>query len=207
MRNPDELKKRVKDAFFALREGVARDNKKLILFVSCILIFICLDFSFLLGPQARGLRETGKRIAKISSDCRKLNKDLLLMQDFQQKQSALGADYLKPKKTFWLSEQPALLELVSAAANNHDLRLMQINASQDAKAREIVIKDSSPAGRFSCLVINLELYGDYHALGRYLNELESSVSRFGLSSLHIVYDQHDLYRQKITMTARLYVKK
>lgn len=121
------------------------------------------------------------------------------MQDFQQKQMTAGAGRIRPKKTFSKEEQPVLLELFSTLANESNLRLMQINAGKD--------KDPVPGGKFTGLLVNLEISGDYHALGRYLNELEDTVANFTASSMRITCDPKDFYRQNITLTLKVYVKR
>ncbi len=189
------------------QERIAQDQKKLAVFLACVITIICLDLAFLLGPQIGSLRNLGKDISKIALDRQSLNRSLSLMQDFQQKQMTAGAGRILPKKTFSKEEQPVLLELISTIANESNLRLMQINAAGDAKSKDPDAKDHVPGGKFTGLLINLEISGDYHALGRYLNELEDTIANFTVSSIRIVSDPKDFYRQNITLALKVYVKK
>ncbi|MCX5715252.1 MAG: type 4a pilus biogenesis protein PilO [Candidatus Omnitrophica bacterium] len=192
------LKDKVFAQVYRLRETIIQDNKKLILFCFCVALFLFIDTRFLLVPQIVALRNAAKKITRIVLGREYLNKNLLIIKDFEQKQSAFGKDYFKPKRTFYQAEQPVLLELVSTVVNNNNLKLMQINVGP---------KEPGPAGKFIGLVINLELYGDYHALGKFLNELESTVANVNVSNMRIASDPQDIYREKITLVLKVYAKK
>lgn len=177
---------------------LALDNKKIFLIIFVFLIIIYLDFTFLIKKQFESLKTQGTKIAKLKKDLDTLAK----MQDLKNKQRQTNQKlFSKAKKLISEGEVPAILQDVSSIANKNNVNIMQIKPIKESKAL------APPTGKFSTLLITLDLFCDYHSLGKFINELENAQTFMAVQSMKITTQATDYLKQKVNLVLRTYVSK
>lgn len=179
------------------------DKQKKILLLIVFSLLVYLDYSYVLKAQLAGISVTGAKIAKLKTDLDGLTRDLDNMRS--AKNGALPAAD-KPSDSAKLIAEgqiPALLQDISVAANRFGIKVTQMRPSRQEK------KEKTPAGqeKFETVLIDLEMVGDYHSLGRFIQALEASPVFMEVRGMEISTQLPDYLKQKISLALRTYVIK
>lgn len=177
------------------------DNKKIFIIILIFLVIIYLDFTVLLKKQFESLKAQGPKITKLKKDLDSLDKDLAKMRDLKNKQQQTGQKPLsKAKKIISEQEVPDVLQDISTSANKNNVNIMQIKPAKEAKAK------AKATGKFSVLLITLDLFCDYHSLGKFINDLDNAPIFMAVEDMKISAQTTNYLKQKVNLVLRTYVK-
>jgi len=181
------------------------DRKKLILVVLAFIMFIYVDFAFLIGKQWQNIQTLQPKIAKLTKDIDTLTKDLERVKLLKNKQVETNQKIIsKAKKSISEAEIISLLKSVSALAKKDGVQIIQIRSSKDAQFGQEKI---APTDKFIPIYIILDLITDYHRLGNFMNNLEDSQTFIAVQSFKIDSNQTDYMKQSINLVLKTYVTK
>jgi type IV pilus assembly protein PilO len=171
------------------------DNKKIFLLILLCLIIVCIDFTFIIKLQLRGIGTVRAKIIKLKKDIDSLNKDLIAMQQAKQEQIAV----VETKKIISEEEIPSLLQDISNTANKYNVKIMQLRPSRDTETKEKIT-----SGRK--LLVTLDLLCGYHSLGSFINDLENAERFITVQEMKIVRSSSDYLYQNVNLVLKTYVK-
>ncbi len=179
------------------------DKKALILAAIVSAIIIYSDFNFLIKSQGQGIKNLEKKISKLNQDIDTLNKGLVRFQKEKKEEVELPA----PKKFVFQDHIPLMLQDITTLADKNKIRITQIR-----QAKEIIkAKDSKsakpPVENLIPLVINLDLSGDYHNFGKFINALENAPYFVSFEEIRILISSSDYLQQAIVLVLKTYVSK
>lgn len=179
------------------------DKKKAAVIGFLCLVLIYIDFSFIMKMQAATLASLGKKLAKLKTDLGSLNKDLLAMQEIQQKQAQGGAEASLHARRFISEEEVvSLLQDISDIARNNNVQVTQMKPYNEPSVKQ----DKTPVSKFTPVLIALELSCDYHDLGRFINDLENGQIFVCLQELKLSSQQKEPARQKANLVLKTHVR-
>jgi len=186
-------------------ENINLDNKKIILILIFFLIIVYMDFTFIMGMQLKSIRAAGPNIKNLEENITALTKDLNNMKNLKNK----GIDvkqkpHAKVKKFILEGEIASLLRDISDIADKYKIKITQIKPSKAQRGR---FDKTSEAAKLNPLLINLDLSCDYHRLGHFINDLESSEIFITLEKLKVFSRREDFNTQDVDMVLRTYVAK
>lgn len=175
------------------------NNKKIILIILICAVIFYLDFAFALKMQLRTIGKTTSKITALKKDIDSLNKNLVLMQQAQNKQASTR----KVIKIIPESHLPKLFQKISDIANKYNVKIMELKPSKDTKTKA---GKTLAKGDFIPISITLDISGGYHDLGRFLNDSENADEFIAVENLRIL-PQQDPFRQKVNILLKTYVEK
>ena len=181
-------------------ENIMLDKKKIALAVLACVVVLYIDFSFFLKPQIQNTVNLGARIRQLKSDIGTLNNDLLSLQQMKKEYTELLS---KTKKIINQEQLPILFKEISDMARKSNIKIMQLKPVKEGAEQE----DASAQGNFMPVVLELNLTGPYHALGRFISNLESSEQFMAVQGLSISANTADYMKQKISLTIMTTVRK
>lgn len=176
-------------------------HKNLIIAVSLIIILV-LDFVFLLGPQIRLLSKLGSKLSVLSRDLKNAKKDISARQEFENKLAIL-----KEKLKEWGSsvkseeELSLILEGISRTANQTFVKVTQIKPLKEEK--QAVFK--TDIGTYYQIPILVDAQSVYHAVGKFLNELEEGGVFMKVLGLEITVNPQEAFRHLVRLTIQTVV--
>ncbi|MCX5706235.1 MAG: type 4a pilus biogenesis protein PilO [Candidatus Omnitrophica bacterium] len=179
-------------------ENLQLDNKKIILIVLISAVLLYVDFSYLLKSQLAGLKGKDSQVINLKKELNNFQKDLKNMQDLKAKQALPSSKQLKAKKIISESQVASLLQDISKLANSNDIRIQQLRPSREAEGK---------AGKSTVLFIAMELLGDYHHLGKFVNELENAEVFMSVQEIKIRAQDSDPLKQRASLLLKTYVNK
>jgi Tfp pilus assembly protein PilO len=163
-----------------------------------------MDFTFLIKLQFKGTKAMGVKIAKLKKEIDALHKDLSAMQNLERDQTKEKQELALKAKKILLEEQiPALLQDISSIANKHNVKIMQIKPSKEAKAKD---EKGSITEKLTPILITLDLMCGYHNLGSFLNDLGNSEQVILVQEMKIMSNPSDCFQQKVDLALKTYVK-
>lgn len=184
---------------------IAQDKKNLILAGLVIVIFLYVDFSFILGGQRRAIRAVNAKITGLRAGLQNLEADLKLVE---QQQAGLRVG---PEKELIAADQiPWVIDEISRLAADKGVRIHQIRPllpralPERGTARRpapLADEEKTPA------LINLELYCGFHQLARFLAALENHSIFLEVAELEISRSDKPMPEQAINLLLRTYVDK
>jgi len=172
-------------------------NKKIVLICIISFLFLYLDFNFLLKAQMAKAARTGLEITKISNDLKGLDAGLENMEKAKIRQETTPAS--AGKKIIFESELTSLLHDISKLANANNVRMLQVRPSRE--------KQKAASGKFTPVLINMDLVCGYHNFGRFVNALENNQAFVSVESFKIEPEEGDTSRQKVSLAVKTYVRK
>jgi len=187
-----------------LQDKLGPDASKVII---AILFFLAiasyLDFNYVIGAQMKGIRDIGPKIVKIRADLNTVEKDLKKMQGLQKKKAGSQQEAARHMKKF-IREQDlsSLLKDISDLVNKYGIKLNQMKPVKDVQQ-----KNSKEQPKAAAILINLDLTGGYHALGKFINDLENADSFIAVQQFNIVTQPQDAMKEKVNLMLKTYVRK
>jgi len=182
------------------------DNKKALLIIAIALLFVYLDYAFVLKLQLRNLKNSGPNIQKLKNDLSDLSLQLARMQEAKAKQQQTKQDALAKAKKFIREEEiPSLLEDISGAAKENNIELIQIKPLHRRQAA--LNTREAAAEKFNPILISLSLSCGYHELVRFLSNLEGREVFIAVEELEVSARQKDYLKHKVTLTLKAYAEK
>jgi Tfp pilus assembly protein PilO len=189
-----------------IRQRLEANNKIIFLIIPVCLIIIYLDFNFLINRQLSSIKAAGPKIIKVKKDLAGLEQDLTRIQDIKNKQDELKQNIIsKAKKIITDEQKVSVLQDISDLANKGNVKVSQIKFSYDSAGQKTA--NDSSAAKLAPLLINLDLICGYHQLGAFLNDLENMLTFIAVHNIKITPQATDLFRQKVDLVLRTYVRK
>ncbi len=189
-------------------QSLTQDKKKLALAALIVVIFLYIDVTFIMGFQLKSAIGSRAKIIKLKNDLGALKKELAKIEDLK-KNNALDSQRpsLKAKKAITAEEIPSLIQMISDLANKNTVRIIQIKPSR----QEVPVNNAKPVpaapANLTPLLITLDLSGDYHHFGKFINQLEDAETLLVVEEMKIISDGKDYFQQKANLVLRAYVKK
>jgi Tfp pilus assembly protein PilO len=189
------------------------DKKKTVAVLVAFLVFVYIDIAFVMRTQVKTLKPLGKEIVKIKKDISGLSKELANLKELKSKQSQVQQNMAKIKEIIPEDQWSALLQDVSALANQNNVKILQIGAAKETKKTqrvpEAAAKDAAkkaPA-KFATRSLTLDLFCDYHTLGAYIDDLENDRKFLAVEEMRIINNANDYFHQDVKLVLQTYVKK
>jgi hypothetical protein len=181
-----------------------QDPKNITVVAITLAVLVLLDSIFILGGQFKNLSRVNSKIVKLKSDLSSFDINLARSRLSKEK----NADNLPSKGKKILSENDAayILQIISDAANKNDVQIIEIKPLKDFKDDSPKQKQNS-FGNLAPLGINIDLIGDYHKFGKFLDDLENGQVFFSVSNMIISAQSDEYLKQKIGLGLVTYVKK
>lgn len=178
------------------------NNKKIILLVLVCLIIFYLDFSFLLNKQLKMLKILQPKIMKLKKDLDTFTKDWQNFQALNNKKIQTE-DFIPGTKRIIQEQQLfSFLKDVSNMANKNNVQIAQMKPLKESKQDKTV-----SAEKFIPILINLDLFCDYHSFGKFINNLENQAIFIAVQNFKITSQSQDYLRQKADLALKTYVTK
>ncbi|MBI4707904.1 MAG: type 4a pilus biogenesis protein PilO [Candidatus Omnitrophica bacterium] len=188
---------------FKIPQDFEFDNKKKILAVIICVVVLYLDFGVVMKAQLTGLRKIGPKITKLKSELDLLNKNLLRMQDIKASDpEAIKKRAQKAMRMIPEGQISLLLQTLSENANKNFLTITHIKPAKEPPVKGVVVPQN-----LTSYLINIDLNGDYHHLGKFINALENGDVFLMVQNLRIQPDRKDFLKQKINLVLKTYVTK
>ncbi|MBI4982998.1 MAG: type 4a pilus biogenesis protein PilO [Candidatus Omnitrophica bacterium] len=188
---------------FKIPQDFEFDNKKKILAVILCIIVLYLDFGVIMKAQLGGLKKIAPKIKKVKLDLSTLNKDLLRMQNIKNADPAAARkEAQKVMRLIPEGQISFLLQGISENANKNFVAITRIKPAKELPAKGVVVPQNLTA-----YLISVDLSGDYHNLGKFINVLENGEVFLTVQNLRIQPDRQDLLKQKINLVLKTYVTK
>jgi Tfp pilus assembly protein PilO len=203
------------------------DNKKILLIISISIFIIFLDIAVLLNLQLKMIRGGSLKIRKLRSDMALLNQGVTKMQqEGGQKDTAK----VKVKKIISEDQISSLLQDIYSIARRHKLyiNLMQpVKPTGESKAvkKTVPIPPKPAAAKtaagktaarrpaqpeqpvlFKSILFSMDILGDYHAFGAFINDLENGEECMAIDALKITPNPNNEFQQKAYIVLKVYVK-
>jgi len=179
--------------------NIQLDNQKKILIVIFGVLIAYVDLNYILKSQTNALKNLGPKIERIEKDLANLNRNLENMRISKNKLNT--PDQKDQAKTVrFVSEHQisGLLRDISNQANKLSIKIFQIRPSRD-------LKSAKPGDKSSPYLINLDLEGDYHNLGKLVSWMENYSVFMEVQELRIEAQDQDYMKQKINLIIKTYV--
>lgn len=180
-----------------LIERFSLDNQKITLIVILSIAFLYVDFNFLLKGQLAANSKSKAELVKIINDLKALDAGLKNMEALKAGQH--GGLKVQEKMIIFESGLTTLLHDISKLANANNVRILQIKPLRDSQKIAI--------GKFTPVLINMDLICGYHNFGKFLNQLENNQVLISVENFKIELQPQDTLRQKVSLTIKTYVRK
>lgn len=185
--------------------SVQLDKQKKILIVIACAVIIYLDATVILKRQMAALNSLNPKIVSKKSDLVNLNRDLIKMRASKGGQSgAAQKTTIKSPKLLLEGQLAGLLRDISSEANKFDIKISQIRPGREIQAAKPAVAGDK---LFMPILINLDLTGDYHNLGKFINSLENFPVFLSVQELKVSTGLADYMKQKVILALKTYVAK
>lgn len=179
------------------------DNKNTILIFVSFIIIIFADYSLFIKMQLNHIKTLKPKIEKLNKEINELDKSLTGakgLNSTQNQKDALNMQIISK------GQLPLFLQKVSTIANSNNVKLMQIKSVNEKETKK---KDNKgpEADKFDSLYITLDLLGNYHDMGRFINGLENADSFIALQDIDVKQNSSDSLQQSANLLLKTYVKK
>ncbi len=192
--------------YFEYIETLQLDNKKMLLILLGCITVIYIDVAFLMKLQLQGIKAASVKSVQLKKDIDALSRELIQLQRDDLK----SEKQLKPKKLVEEEQLPSLLQDIYAIANSNRVNVIQIKPTKEAKSKDSKAK-APGAGKGEekpgSVLIALEVSGDYHRFGYFVNSLENAEYFIAVEEIKITQSSSDSLQQKASILLRAYVNK
>lgn len=196
-------------------QDIVNDKKKLIALIVGLLVFLYIDFAFVIGAQMKEANAAKKKIVDLRKDIESFKSD----SAFVKKTSRPSAAPIALKRLPAEREIPSVMQAISAIANENGVRIMQIDASRNVKSSRKspaqsrskkgakAAPDTDPAAGLTQVNIRLDIVAGYHNLGNFINGIENAEKLCIIEDMTITRDASNPLKQNVNMAVKTYVKK
>lgn len=179
------------------------DKKKIILIAVGIMFFLYVDYEFILRSRINSINSAKIKIANYEKQINKLARDLADMEALKEKQLAENKKAQNLKVFIKKEELSHFMEKISLVAGKNSVRIMQMQHSLDTKDAQ----DPMLAGqKVSVFAITLDILGQYHNIGMFLNSLENENTITEISNLRILPESINADLEKAKLILKVYVQ-
>lgn len=183
-----------------IKQAIEADSKKMLIAIAGVCVILAYaDYALLIQWQIRGLNTLQPKVEQLKRDLEGVRKDLARMQDVKNRGIATKVN-AKTKEIVSEEQVTSVLQDISRMANKNLVKITQMRPSNEPSGLQ------DKAG-FSSLSITLDLTGEYHHLGHFINDLENANIFLALKSLKISTQGSDYLNQRANVVVQTYVKK
>lgn len=178
-------------------------QKKLLIAIICLFMLYA-DFAYLLKAQLGGLNSTTQKISRLKEDIEALKGELAKMGSLKNKQALAKQKVgLQAMRIVPEGQLSSFLQEISEAANRNGIKIVQMLPARDQSGQ----KTAAGMDKFTPFLISLEMLGDYHALGKFINGLENGSVFLLVQELKISSYPADYLKQKVSLVLKTYAAK
>lgn len=177
------------------------DNKKMILVGIASIFLVYLDIVFIMRPQLSAIKASFEKISKLKKDIAMVASELAKIKS----QGALQVKAAKFKKIISEDQLPGLLQEIYTVARSNKINILQLKPSRESKEKKE--KTSAQPERIIPISVKLDLEGDYHNFGSFINGIENAEQFMAVEEIKIVQSPDNYLQQKEFVTVKTYVKK
>jgi len=175
---------------------ITPDRNKLIITVSVILIILFLDFFFVLRSQMHSIVAIKPNIIRLKRDVDNINADLARMQ--KQRESL---DEREVKEIISSSQKDWVNEEIFRLSNMQKVKISQIKSVRREKSSQ----EPLYTGKYSHILIDMDVSAGYHQLARFLSELENHSVLLGVEELDIKRSEENQFEHSVELRLKTYV--
>lgn len=198
-----------------LLNDIVHDKKKLAATIVGLMVFLYVDFAFVIGSQMKGANAIKKKIVTLRKDIDSFKSD----SAFVKKTSRPASAPIAVKKLPTEREIPSVMQAISAIANENGVRIMQIDASRDVKTSKKGAAQSRPkkgakggqqadtSAGLTPVNIRLDIVTGYHNLGNFINGIENAEKLCIIDEMTVNRDASNPLKQNVSLVVKTYVKK
>jgi Tfp pilus assembly protein PilO len=197
------------------------DKKKTLIALVGAGVVLALDVAIILRAQIGAVAKISPEIFAKKKEIDTLQRNLREMQDFIKGDGSTKQRAAKVKEFATEDQIPQLLEQLTALCNARGIKLLQINSARvepangavksagkrSSKKEPVAPEKTTIDDKFQSTLISLELVGDYHDVGQFLEEVEGLKFMIEVKELRISTDIEDLRLQNVNLVLNAYVKK
>jgi len=183
-----------------------RDPKNLAALVIACVIMMAASF-LAMKWQISVIQSITKKNAKTYAGIEELNKKLLTEQKGMEAVAAAAKEG-KQKRIIGREEIHVLLNTISLLAKNNGVKILQITPPKEGslKAAGGGKKKSAQSPVAFSQLVGMEIIGNYHQLGSFLQQLEQAESVLELEEITIRRTKTTVLSQLVSLTIKVYVK-
>lgn len=172
-------------------------QKKVISYAVLAVIILILDFNFVLKPQVSTIIKATPKIKKIASDIKAFKEDQKNLSQLKQTLEAVKRkSVVLNKKIVQEDELLGLAEQISRIGREENIKITQISPTEDIKAKKV---GSFSGGDIYPVMINVNITGGFHQLGKFINRLENLEQFLKVASIEIKFDKQLYTSQKVNL--------
>lgn len=173
------------------------DNKKIILILLIAAFAFFADYSIIIKLQSNTINSLKPKISKLKRDLDNLEKEMANARNLKINQ----AQPVKTKEIISEGQLPLLVEDISNTANKNNVKILQIKPVKEKEAK------NASLGDFSQYNIDLNLVGDYHGIGKFINDMENADKFIIIEGFKITRNEKDYLKENINLLLKTYVRK
>ncbi len=175
---------------------------KNLIFAIVLAVIFLLDFVVLLKPQIGISGKLGAKVSALKKDLKSAKKDIASQKEFSNKLNQLKEKAKVIGSTVTPEEElPSVLEGISRRANQDQVKITQIKPLKEEKTA--LLKAGS--GIYYQIPILIDAQCGYHALGKFLYDLESEAAFLKVIGLEVKTNPADIARHLIRLTVQTFI--
>lgn len=199
------------------------EMEKMVLMGIGVVVFVLLLLQFVTIPSIRRLGELNKEIIKLRENLKK-SETLIAGKPQMDNRMAVLQQKLKDYKSALppYSDMPNILQNISDIASESKIKITKIEplkaeqqqtgaavnppspASALAKPQEKAVPSKTEL-LYAEMPIKIEAKGGYHALGRFINDIENAKNIMAIGDLEISSNSDDMYNHNVRLLIIAYI--
>ena len=186
------------------------DKKKLILIFLIAAVVFYVDIAYIMKFQFDGIASMEPKIVKIQKDIDTFKRDAANVEALKKLPPQQLSGPLKNKKFVNPEQMSLLIETISDIANKNNVKIMQISAAPESKAKETAKPKNQKPGNeadIQSYILTMELLTDYHHFGSFLSDLDYSSVICSVQEFRITGNTDSYDKEDIKLLLKTYVKK
>ncbi|MFA6217355.1 MAG: type 4a pilus biogenesis protein PilO [Candidatus Omnitrophota bacterium] len=183
-------------------DNLVIDTQKLVLIGIVFLTVVYVDFTFIMKAQLLGIKKSAETITQ-------LNKDIAVVSDGLAKMKSAPvkpASAVKKKHLLTDEQVPTLLQEIYFLAGKNKVNIIQVKPVKEVLTQTIDPKKIAQAPKAVPVSITLDIAGNYHYFGAFINDLENSETFISVEEMKLSQSTDNYLQQKASLLLKTYVK-
>lgn len=180
------------------------NNKVSYYLLAGVIVFVLLfDYIFLMRFQLRALGSLGPQISRYQRDIQQAKHHLERVALYEAQAVELRNDFHKIRSSILTQEEvPMILESISRMASKSGVQINQIMPLRESQQKVLEAKEAF----YSTLPIFIQGQADYHAVGRFINKIETNDVFLMVQSFDISHDNLNTKRHSLRAVILVFLK-
>ncbi|MFA5117918.1 MAG: type 4a pilus biogenesis protein PilO [Candidatus Omnitrophota bacterium] len=183
-------------------DNLVIDIQKLILIGIIFVTVIFIDCSFIMKAQLLGIKKSAETAVKLKKDIAAISAGLVKMKASPVK----PVSAVKKKRLLTDAEVPSLLQEIYSLAGKNKVNIIQVKPVKELSTQALDPKKAAQAPKAVPVNISLDIAGNYHYFGAFINDLENSESFISVEEVKLTQSTDNYLLQKASLILRTYVK-